>query len=123
MFRLANLSFEDVPELEKLATFCITETIKMHLEDFFEKDYDKCSCGDLFNKVKIEKAKGIFPEKLLDEIESLGVNNSPPKSKKTWTGLPFREYRFENAFSFVRQSRISSPVTVSVKEEGYRKST
>ena len=35
MFRLANLSFEDVPELEKLATFCITETIKMHLEDFF----------------------------------------------------------------------------------------
>ena len=82
MFRLANLSFEDVPELEKLATFCITETIKMHLEDFFEKDYDKCSCGDLFNKVKIEKARGIFPEKLLDEIESLGINSNLFIAKK-----------------------------------------
>lgn len=82
MFRLANLPFEDVPELEKLATFCITETIKKNLEDYFERDYNKCSCGDLFSKVKIEKAREIFPEKILDEIESLGINSNLFIAKK-----------------------------------------
>lgn len=82
MFRLANLSFEEVPELEKLATFCLTETIKINLEDFFEKDYNKCSCGDLFNKVKIEKAREVFPEKLSDEIELLGINSNLFIAKK-----------------------------------------
>lgn len=82
MFRLANLSFEEVPELEKLATFCLTETIKMNLEDYFEKDYNKCSCDDLFNKVKIEKVIGIFPEKLLDEMKSLGIKSNLFIAKK-----------------------------------------
>lgn len=63
MFQLANFYFEEVPELEDLATFCLTETIKEHLKMYFEDDYNTCSSEELFTKVKIEKLKKFFQKK------------------------------------------------------------
>lgn len=120
MFQLANFYFEEVPELEDLATFCLTETIKEHLKIYFDDDYNTCSSEELFTKVKIEKLKKIFPEEILNEMESIGVNSKLFISKKlaqfmnmlndTDTNVPdiFIEYMLYNMIKCNRNKNKSN---------------
>ena len=80
---------------------------------------DKDGFSTLTDIIEIDKKANIIV--CSASSNNILVNNSPPKSRRTWKGLLLNEVSLKNEVTFFyRESRISSPVTVSVKIENYR---
>lgn len=73
MFRLVDGGFGS-EKLNQLAIFCLTETIKSHLDEYFEDGYENTPQELLYKKVKLAEAYKIYPEKIIKEMKSQGVN-------------------------------------------------
>lgn len=68
MFRLADYAFSGSLELETLARYCLTETIKHHLRTYFEEGFEGVPEEQLYRKVNAEKVKRIFPGEFHEEL-------------------------------------------------------
>ena len=78
MFRLANDAFIENNELYTLATYCLTETIKLHLGHYFLEGYKNEVNETLYTKVDKDAALELFPEELIDGmINVMGLKNVP----------------------------------------------
>jgi hypothetical protein len=82
LFRLAEDAFQADKELHSIAVYCITETIKAHVEEYLEQDYEKEEGDNLYIKVKKEKAFDLFPFQIMDSMMQVGVNVSSFIPKK-----------------------------------------
>ena len=74
MFRIANGKFTGNEKLHKLATECLTKTIKYSLEDYFFMGYDKENPDTLYKKVDVDEVIYLLPEKLLNEMIASGID-------------------------------------------------
>ena len=74
MFRLANRKFRENKELEKLATECLTKTIKSHLESYFFVGYENEKEDTLYKMVDLEEAIYLLPDELWDEMEESEID-------------------------------------------------
>lgn len=71
MYRLVDDAFSEDKELHDLAVFCLTETIKSHLETYFKPNYE---LGDMLHTyVNLESALALLPKDMLDDMASIGV--------------------------------------------------
>lgn len=82
MFRLVDDAFEENNELHTIAVYCLTETIKIHLEKYFEEGYSNEEDKMLYMKVKLDEAYELFPDELVNSMISVGVNVSLFITKK-----------------------------------------
>lgn len=101
MFRLVDDEFIQYDELHKAVVFCLTETIKSHLIEYFEKGYENQNEQNLYLKTKTDKALGLFTKKFLDEMSSLGVNPQvfiPKKMAQFLTLLNDKEEKTPDLF-------------------------
>ena len=73
MYRIASDSFIREKHARATAVFCLTETVKAHVASFFEKGYESENSSTLYKKVLIDKARSIFPDKILAEMTAAGV--------------------------------------------------
>lgn len=74
MFRLANNNFKEHECLKKMATECLTETIREHLKKYFLNGYEKEDKEMLYTKVNLSKVIDLLPYELWCEIEGLEIN-------------------------------------------------
>ena len=82
MFRLANGMLSEDKELEELATFVVTETMKVYLSDYFLLGYQFIEGNELYKLVDIRKVKRILPHQLLDEMDELEIDTNRFLKKK-----------------------------------------
>lgn len=83
MFRLANGKFVENKELKKVATECLTETIKIYLENYFHVGYEKEDENTLYTKVDYPTLVDLIPYKLLCEMEESNIDEELFLRKKT----------------------------------------
>lgn len=74
MFKLANNSFRGNEELERVATECLTEAIKIYLENYFIIGYENEEKETLYKKVNLSEVIDLLPSKLLCEMEESDIN-------------------------------------------------
>lgn len=74
MYRLVGNAFEEDKELQNLAVLCLTETVKAHLEHYFEEGYEDESVDTLYTKVNLKKVKNLLPIDMVVDMELIGVN-------------------------------------------------
>lgn len=82
MFRLVQDAFKENKELHNLAAYCLTETIRVFLEEYFEEDYKMEQEDNLYTKVKILKVYQLFPAEIIENMIHVGVNVSSFIPKK-----------------------------------------
>ena len=82
MFRLANGAFGEEKELQELATFVVTETIRAYLLDYFMPESESVEENELYRFVDVQKVKRILPDVFLDEMNELEVDTNLFLKKK-----------------------------------------
>lgn len=75
MFRLAkSVVGNDDKKLEKIATECVTESIKNSLKCFFNEGYENASKEELYRYANFQEISNIIPYNLYLEIEDSGID-------------------------------------------------
>jgi hypothetical protein len=76
MFRLVGDAFKEDHELHTIAVYCLTETIKSHLGNYFEEGYENEDELTLYKKVKVDELYKLLPAKFIQDMIDVGVNVS-----------------------------------------------
>lgn len=68
MLELVENDFAQSEELETLARYCLTETIKNHIRIYFEEGFEEVPEDQLYHKVNVQKVKYILSIPFYEEI-------------------------------------------------------
>lgn len=74
MFRLVDDAFEENNELHTIAVECLTKTIKIHLDYYFEEGYENTRDEELYKKVKWDITYSLFPKELINDMINVGID-------------------------------------------------